>query len=454
MHYNSFEQWQQDLWNADHNAVRAALAAYTQYQSNNKMQLSLALPAMMHPDESIRQSAQQLLMLLMAPANYQHVEQGFEIFNSILQFYPWMGDYHTLQRQNFERFLSVRTPYLAMIANAPFYADIYLDLGRKMYMLFGLEDEALMCFEDILTYNNNHAEAYYAEGRIFEKRSHYSRALVHYERCVALQPQHIYGLLQLGWIKSNIFNKHNEAIYHYNKVVEVDPYMLEVNIRLAEAYYALGEIDRCKQFVDIALSINEFHPEALNLLATVQWKNENDYEKAQETLQKGLDHQLHGDSGLLLASLAEMQVEYFQEYPKGRTFYEKSLAAQPNQPDTVRKFVRLLITHFQAPDAAREVYEAFLQHQPRHAAIRLEYAQMLIQYFQDFELAAEHLRLSLQWDETSTTAQQLLEQVQSSLAAQHLQTKDHLVDGQDLDNNDDDDDDDDDFVEGDAIGDN
>ena len=165
-------------------------------------------------------------------------------------------------------------------------------------------------------------EALYALGRLAERGHEMETALKYYEDCIENNPKHIYGLLQLGILKASIFEDYKGAIVCYDKVVEMEPFMAEIHVRIAEAHYALKDIKRARQFIDIALGINEYQEEALNLLGHIQWHNEEDIPAATETFEKGLDHQVHGDSGLLLASLGDLHNTHLGEYDKAKVYYE------------------------------------------------------------------------------------------------------------------------------------
>jgi hypothetical protein len=76
-----------------------------------------------------------------------------------------MGDYSELQKENLAKFWETKSAYIEFIASFTIYTLRYLDLGRKLSMLYNLEAEAQVCFEDILKYSPNNAEAHYALGR-------------------------------------------------------------------------------------------------------------------------------------------------------------------------------------------------------------------------------------------------------------------------------------------------
>lgn len=423
-------------------SILDALENNPQHPRLQALQSELSILAALHPNEEIQEKSHQILSGL--SIDFQELKQGFAIFQSIVEYYPWMGDYTALQKENFERFKIIKDQYETSIVQSPLFIELYLDLGRKLYMLFDLIEEAQCCFESILVYANNNDEAHYALGRIFERKRLYDQALAHYERCIALNPENIYGLLQTGAIKVSVFQKYNEAIYHYNKAVEIDPYAAEVYIRIAEAYYAQKDIERTKQFIEIALGINEFHEEALNLLGTVQWKEENNFEKAIETYEKGLDHQMHGDSALLLGSLGELHAVYLSDQEKARLYYQKSLKAKPQQPDRVRQLVALLMEFYQDYGAVEECYEDYLKIEKNDALIYAEYAEFLVTYMHNYEFANEKIEAAL----TLNPTQELALRIQNQIAGYLTPEEEDLDDDFDDFDGDEDDDDDDDFVGG------
>ncbi|MCP4442896.1 MAG: tetratricopeptide repeat protein [Aureispira sp.] len=421
-------------------SILEALEPTTKQAILHALQIELSLLSVLHSDENIQNKSREILGEM--SVDFQTVEQGFAIFKSIVEYYPWMGDYKDLQRQNFEQFRTIKDHYEACLVQSPVFVELYLDLGRKLYMLFDLIDEAQLCFESIISYDQKNDEAYYALGRIFERKHQYDRALAHYERCIVENPENMYGLLQIGAIKVSVFQKYNEAIYHYNKAVEIDPYAAEVYVRIAEAYYAQEDIPRTKQFIEIALGINEFHEEALNLLGTVQWKSEKNFEKAIETYEKGLDHLMHGDSGLLLGSLGELYAVYLSDQEKAKLYYEKALKAKPQQPKRVRQLVALLNEFYQDYGAIEECFENYLRVEKNDASMYAEYAEFLVTYMHNYEFANEQVELALALDAEQDLALRIKHQIADYL------TPEEEIDTDTDEDWDDDDDDDDDFVGG------
>ncbi|MCH2043759.1 MAG: tetratricopeptide repeat protein [Saprospiraceae bacterium] len=410
----------------------------------NALENTLVLTAVLHPEEDIQQAAQALLMPRFGAQGISMLREQLSIFGTIAEYFPWMGDYAPLQQENYQKFSKVKVDYIQMIVESPLYVETYLDMGRKLYMMFELEDEAKTCFEDILRINPKHDEAQYSLGRIYEKQHLYKKAKEHYEAAIRHNEENVYALLQLGYIKVNKLNLNEEGIEHYGKVVEKEPYMAEAYVRTAEAYLGLEDMERCQQFLEMALSINEYNEDALNLQGNIYWKVKGDYEKAEQTYQKGLDHQLHGDNGLLLGSLAEMYVELL-EFDKAKLFFEKSLKAQPNQPRVLALYTNLLVKQYQDYGAAISAYENYLDIQENDVETLRTFANFLIDYLNDEATALTYLEQA-----------QTLDPDEDEAARIHL-LRDSLGgasnEDEDWEDDEDDDDDDDEFMGGGAAGD-
>lgn len=419
---------------------------------------SLILLWQVYPDDAVQNKASQLLSTILSDTEKKQIEENFSIFKSIAEFFPWMGDYRGLQQKNFQKFAQIKAPFEQLLIESPVLVEYYLDLGRKLYMMFDLPEEAQICFEDIVKYNDRNDEALYALGRLAERVQQIGAARTFYERCVDANPNHVYALLQLGILKATFFEDPKGAIEHYNKVLEIEPFMTEVQVRIAEAHYALGDVKRAKQFIEIALSINEYHEEALNLLGQIQWHYDGEIDDAIETFQKGIDHKIHGDSALLLTSLGDLYNTHLDDHDKARVYYEKALKVKPNQVGTLRKLVVLLETVYQDFGAIAQHYDNFFLAEKNNATIYVEYAQFLVKYVHDYDFAQLQLKNALVLDPKNEEALKLSRQISSYV---HEENK---IDPQQQDSNeephlnptgdDEEDDDDDDFEGGGAAGDN
>lgn len=413
---------------------------------------ALVLLWQVHSDEDIKNKAFEHLSQILGDSEKNEIEETFSVFKSIIEFLPWMGEYKDLQEVNFSKFIKNKDQYEGLLASSSVLVDSYLDLGRKLYMMFELADQAQTCFEGIVQYNRNNDEALYALGRLAERNEKMDEALDFYQRCIAINEEHVYGSLQLGILKATILEDYEGAIEHYNKVIEIEPFMGETHVRIAEAHYALGDAKRAKQFIAIALDINEYNEQALDLLGHIQWHYEEEIEEAMETFEKGLDHKIHGDSALLLASLGELHSAHLGEYDKARVYYEKSLKANVAQPDTLRKLIVILENIYQDYGAISTCYENYFRVEKYDAEMYVDYANFLIKYMHDYEFAQMQLNEAFQIDAENDNALKVERQITESMGGSE---DENIYDTDDDNDNDDDgDDDDDDFEGGGAAGDN
>ena len=144
----------------------------------------------------------------------------------------------------------------------------------------------------IIKFNSTNDEAYFALGRIEDRNGNYQKALEMYEKAIEVNPKNSFAQMQAGLIKNSNPEKYEEALLHFTKASEEDPYSVEPYVRMAETSFKIGNIPQSRQYLEIALGINEYQEEALNLLGTIQWKIDSAYDEAVETFQKGIDHKI------------------------------------------------------------------------------------------------------------------------------------------------------------------
>lgn len=371
----------------------------------------LSLLWLVHPDSSINEASKNILSSFLSEQQLATQADKLSIFSSIVEFLPWMGDYTHLQQQNFQKLLRHRDNFESLLVS-DLLVEVYLDLGRKLYMMFHLVEEARSCFEAIKIGNSTCEEALYALGRIEEKQGKLPAAKELYEQCIELNSKHVYAHLQLGFIKANLNKDYLGAAEHYEIVVDLEPFMIEAYVRAAAVYYSMLQIKRALQFIEIALGINEYHEETLELLARIQWQHQNDPDKAIVTLNKGLGHPIHGDSSLLLASLGSLYNDHFADYEKAKSYYEKSLNLKPNQEVVLNKLIQIYLDFYQDLGAIATCYEQFLNVEKNKAKVFVDYAVFLAKYLQDYDFAATQLQEALSIEPKNLEAKLLLEQLQ------------------------------------------
>ncbi len=451
----------QNLLSADADAVMRTLSELDGYFSE-KVTRAIILIWQLSEDNLQRDMAHQLLQKYLSDKDLNKINISFGLFKSVNEVFPWTDDNaNEIQDENFKKFLPVLKDYEAFFSKFPHYTELLLDLGRKLYMLFNREKAAEDIFISLVKNNPKIDEALYALGRIEEKKLKNESALNYFEKAIEANEKNYFAHLQAGILKAKFFNRQHDAVEHFNKVVETDPYSVEPYVRIAEAYFDLNDIPRSKQNLEIALGINEYNEDALNLLGMIYWKVDNNTEKAIETFQKGIDHKIHKDSPLLLKSLGDIYTIQMLDFEKGRLFYEKSLQINPGQKDILQIYLPLLLKEFQDLHAVEQKFENFLQVN-EDVEIMTDFAEFLIEYLNDYERANDYLHKALEIDSDNNRISRLLKRTKDHIDIYQLNEpfeKDLDTEEDDWDEEwieiefDDDDDDDDDFAGGSPAGD-
>jgi tetratricopeptide (TPR) repeat protein len=300
-----------------------------------------------------------------------------------------------------------------------------------------------------------------------ERQGNSEKALNYYEKAIAVNPDNGFAQMQSGILKTELFEKHEEALQHFSKASESDPYSVEPYAKMAESAYKMGNIPQTRQFLEIALGINEYHEAALNLLGILQWKIDENYDAAVETFKKGIDHKIHEDSALLLKSLGDIYAEHFQDFKMAKLFYEKSLKSNPAQKTLLEHYVPFVLKQFQDLGAVEKAYVDFLNLSTKDTEMLTAYANFLCEYLNDFDSAYNYLERALELDANHQPALKLMRKI-SDYVDTSINKNDDLEDEDEDDDdtviidviefddvwNEDDDDDDDDFSGGGAAGDN
>jgi tetratricopeptide (TPR) repeat protein len=427
----------QNLLSVESETAKSALSAISSDFSDN-VGSALIILWQINPEESIRDAAKKLLVSTLDAESEKKITKEFEIFRSVNRDLPWTNTQAVdIQESNFETFRKVSLSYEKLIATNPLYSEILLDTGRKLLLIFNLEEKAKFFFELIAKYDSSNDEALFALGRMEERRGELEKALDFYEKAIAANPNNSFAQMQAGTIKNSVLGRYGEALLHFSKASEQDPYSVEPYVKMAETAYKLNDIPQTKQYLEIALSINEYHEEALNLLGMLLWKNDQKYEEAVETFKKGIDHKIHEDSALLLKSLGDIYAQHFQEFNKARIFYEKSLKANPQQKSLLEYYAPFILKHFQDLGAVEKSYIEYLKLQPNEVEILTAYATFTIEYLNDFDSAYTYLERVVEQEPNHEGALKQLRKISDYVE------NDQNDESEDDDDEEDDDDDDD-----------
>jgi tetratricopeptide (TPR) repeat protein len=401
----------ENLMTADGEKLKS-LIKQLENQNSEAVTTVLTIILQLNPDEEIRSTAKEKLEKNLDFKQLANKNKCFELFRSLNEVLPWSNAQAVeIQQSNFAVFKKNLPHYEMLLAKYHTYSEIVLDAGRKLLLIFNLEEEAKFCFEIIVKHGISNDEALFALGRFEEKAGNYQKAVEFYEKTVVVNPKNSFAQMQIGLIKSSVFEKYEEALFHFSKASEEDPYSVEPYVRMAETAHKLGNIPQCRQYLEIALGINEYHDEALNLQGNILWKIENKYDEAVETFEKGIDHKIHEDSALLLKSLGDIYAQHFQEYNKAKVFYEKSLKTNPGQKSLIENYVPFVLKQFQDLSAVENAYINYLKSKPKDADMLCAYADFLSEYLKDYETAHYYLEQAIDIDPDHQLSLKLLRKI-------------------------------------------
>jgi tetratricopeptide (TPR) repeat protein len=372
---------QQQLLGENAEDCRRAIDFIAQSQHVSEQMLfyrELIMVSQLHPDEDLRQLAANAVIAQHGEPYLQTEARAFEIFRSIQTLFPWDSDeHHYIQIRNYEAFAQSPTQYAPLLCRFATYRAQYLQLAQQIYLLFHIDTIAAEILENINQHYPHDAEAYYALARIRAQQNQTIAAIALYEHCLQIAPQHFYALTALAPLMATQPDKSQYAIALFQRAIDIEPYSAELYANMAQVCYTHQEQARAHQIIEIALSINPHQPVALNLLGLYYLEVEKDVTKALETYQKGLDHPLHGDNPLLLASMAQLCVHSLQDYQKARLYYQKSLVADPIQPAIVLEYADLLLQFFQDQYEAIQALQTYLEYRPQDLPIVQRLHQLL-----------------------------------------------------------------------------
>jgi tetratricopeptide (TPR) repeat protein len=388
----------QNLLSVDTEITKTALSAIDSDFSDN-IGTALIILWQLSSEEVIRDAAKKLLVNTLDALSEKKITRGFEIFRSINRDLPWTNPQAVdIQESNFEAFRNISPNYEKLLATNHLYSEMLLDTGRKLLLIFNLEEKARFCFELIASHNKANDEALFALGRMEERKGETERALDFYEKAIAANPNNSFAQMHAGDIKNSALGRYEEALLHFSKASAQDPYSVEPYVKMAETAFKLNNFPQTKQYLEIALGINEYQEEALNLLGILQWKIEEKYDEAVETFKKGIDHKIHADSALLLKSLGDIYAQHFQEFNKANVFYEKSLKANAQQKSLLEYYAPFMLKHFNDLGAVEKSYIEYLKLKPNDVDILTAYAIFMIDYLNDFDSAYTYLERAVELD--------------------------------------------------------
>lgn len=110
---------------------------------------------------------------------------------------------------------------------------------------------------------DQHSALYYnMEGIRFAKEKDYQRAIASFMRAIQVDPQYLYGYINLA-----IIYKHEQdyaaAINYLEKAREINPNLVDVYTNLSDIYRLQGNFEKAKECADKALELTRDTPDTI-----------------------------------------------------------------------------------------------------------------------------------------------------------------------------------------------
>ena len=124
------------------------------------------------------------------------------------------------------------------------------------------------------------AEEYFQKGNIASENEEHNEAIFYYQKSIEINPQHDYAYNNMGFVYDNKGN-YNKAIECYQKSIEINPQYNEAYYNMGFAYQNKGNYNRAIECYEKSIEIDPQYDNAyLNM--GVAYFNKGNYNKAIE----------------------------------------------------------------------------------------------------------------------------------------------------------------------------
>ena len=131
---------------------------------------------------------------------------------------------------------------------------------QNIYLRLNKDTLALADANSLIRLEPQNRLGYYAKGVVYQRFNKPDSALVWFNKCLELNPNTDFALNNRGSIYFNNYQKYNEALADFNKAIQLNPNG-DYYLNRSYCYYRLGQIDKAKADVNIAIQKNITVPE-------------------------------------------------------------------------------------------------------------------------------------------------------------------------------------------------
>ena len=131
---------------------------------------------------------------------------------------------------------------------------------QNIYLRLNKDTLALADANSLIRLEPGNRLGYYTKGSVYQRFNMPDSALVYFNKCLEINPNTDFALNNRGTILFNNYQKYNEALADFNKAIQLNP-SGDYFLNRSYCYYRLGQIDKAKADVIVALQKNISVPE-------------------------------------------------------------------------------------------------------------------------------------------------------------------------------------------------
>jgi len=255
----------------------------------------------------------------------------------------------------------------------------------------GSSKDPLALLNDSIALDENRADLYLRRAQVFMEREQVGSAMMDVNKAIQLDPNNVDAFLLLSDIYF-VLGQDANITATLNKALEVDPYDTRPMVKLAELSLLQQNYNLCFGYIDNALKINTYNPNAYFVRGMA-------YLARQDTVSAMKNFMIAREQD---ATFVDPQREICgiyvaQRNPMAEDFLRSMLTNFPDQP-MLRYDLALFLQDNGHPEEALEHYDTLLMLQPNNSRLLFNKGYVYFVYLRDNEKALDYFNQSLQSD--------------------------------------------------------
>lgn len=355
------------------------------------------------------QSAQTYLYLGSIPFGLKEYPNALNYYQTALQLEPknskaWDGVGWT--KYQLGELEGAKSALQEAINNEPQYAKAHNNLGI-VYFDLNLWDQAIEEYKLSIKYDPDYKKPYANLGRAYLQKKMYNLALKPYQKALELDSE--YTLAQWGLGAVYFYQRnYSEALSYFKQVYTKKPYFNETDNFLAQAYLALGILDKAERVSKESIRTNPKNIRAYNTLGMI-YHQKKDFNQEIQSYQNALKLNPNNQPKDILRIIYEnlgLAYNSMQNYDLAQEAFNQALKINPQQADSNLNLGQIYLQKGEIKLAIGEFEEA-IKKEPKNALAHnnLGYALVLNG---NLDRAIQEFKLALSFDPNLKIAQENL----------------------------------------------